>query len=81
MIATTGNRTFNQYGRQVLQVLQFFHEGIIDRVIDHRARLQHHEFSKTDERGETVSGSIYDHEGIPIASVRIQEPPVNTAKK
>lgn len=81
MIATTGNKTFNDYGRQVLRILQFFHEGITDRVIDHRARLQHHEFSQTDDRGETVSGSIYDHQGMPIASIRIQDPPHNTSPK
>lgn len=62
MIATTGNRTFNNYGRQVMEILRFFHAGVIDRVIDHRARLSHHEFSQTNTHGETISGSIYEHE-------------------
>jgi len=62
-----------------MEVLRFFHAGILDRVIDHRKRLKHHDFSSDNERGETVSCSIYQHGDIPIATVRIQEPSVKTS--
>lgn len=29
-------------------MLQFFHKGIMDRVIDNRARLEYHDFAETD---------------------------------
>ncbi len=79
MIATAHNKTFNDYGRQVLEALDYFHQGIMDRVIDHRARLHHHEFKTMNEKGETISGSIMDNAGIPIATIKVQEPRIKTS--
>ena len=80
MIATTGNRTFNKYGRQVTEILRFFHEGVKDRIIQYRARLKHNDFSATNIHGETISGSVYEYEKQPMVTVRLQEPPVKTSE-
>lgn len=74
MIATTGNRTFNKYGRQVSEVLRFFHAGVVDRIIQYRARLGHHDFSSVNAHGETISGSVYEYQGQPMTTIRLQEP-------
>jgi len=74
-----GNRSFHTYGEKVERVLQFFHDGVMDGTIYPRARLNHHEFAETDERGETVSGAIFDHRGIPIVTIKHQDPPVRTS--
>ena len=60
-----------------LQILQFFHEGITDRVIDYRARLQHHEFSKTDERVRRWVDLSMITKVCQSRASRIQDPPHN----
>lgn len=81
MIATAGNRTFKDYGRQILAALDFFHQGVVDRTIDHRVRLHHHEFDSINDRGEIISGSVWDNNGIPVAIIKVQEPQPQVLRK
>jgi hypothetical protein len=62
-----------EIGRQFFELLQFFHDGIMEHTIVPSLRYSHHQYWKVNERWERISGRVFEQEGIPIFEARLTE--------
>lgn len=62
-----------EIGRQVFELLKFFHEGIMEHTITPSFRYSHHQHYEINERWERISGRVFERGGIPIFEARLTE--------
>ncbi len=64
-----------EIGRQIFEILRFFHEGVMNHVITSRTKIEHHHFGVVNDRGERISGAVFLNEGVPTFEGKIREKP------
>lgn len=63
-----------EIGRQVFDLLQFFHEGILEHTITPKFRYSHHQNYRVNKLWERISGRVFLHGEVPIFEARLTEP-------
>lgn len=51
-----------EIGRQVFQLLRFFHNGVMAHIITPKAPMDHRYHHFTNQRGEHISGAIFSNQ-------------------